>query len=173
MNPSSQTDVTPSLHRAGRAAFCAAEKFPPSSWWKRRSLASKASTVPSTLSSQLLPTLRSAARVWRIAKSAATGREAPLHGIPISLKDNFWTKGVRTTAGSKILEDFVPAADSDVALRLERAGAILLGKTNMHEFAYGITSENPHFGAVRNPWAPERISGRVQRRFGGERWRPE
>lgn len=77
----------------------------------------------------------------------------PLHGIPISLKDNFWTRGIRTTGGSKILKDFVPPRDSDVGARLAEAGAILVGKTNMHEFAYGITSENPHYGAVRNPWA--------------------
>lgn len=85
--------------------------------------------------------------------------KGPLHGIPISLKDNFWTRGVRTTAGSKILADFVPDQDSDVAAALARAGAILLGKTNMHEFAYGITSENPHYGTPRNPWARERITG--------------
>ena len=83
----------------------------------------------------------------------------PLHGIPISLKDNFWTRGIRTTAGSKILADFVPEADSDVAEKLARAGAILLGKTNMHEFAYGITGENPHYGSSRNPWARDRITG--------------
>ena len=83
----------------------------------------------------------------------------PLHGIPISLKDNFWTRGIRTTAGSKILADFVPESDSDVARMLASAGAILLGKTNMHEFAYGITGENPHYGSSRNPWARERISG--------------
>ena len=83
----------------------------------------------------------------------------PLHGIPISLKDNFWTRGIRSTAGSKILANFVPNEDSDVASRLARVGAILLGKTNMHEFAYGITNENPHYGPVRNPWAQERISG--------------
>jgi aspartyl-tRNA(Asn)/glutamyl-tRNA(Gln) amidotransferase subunit A len=82
-----------------------------------------------------------------------------LHGIPISLKDNFWTRGIRTTAGSKILGNFVPRHDSDVAATLARADAILLGKTNMHEFAYGITSENPHFGSVHNPWAQDRISG--------------
>jgi aspartyl-tRNA(Asn)/glutamyl-tRNA(Gln) amidotransferase subunit A len=87
------------------------------------------------------------------------GARSPLYGIPICLKDNFWTKGVRTTAGSKILGDFVPDADSDVAIRLAQAGAILLGKTNMHEFAYGITSENPHYGSVRNPRARDRISG--------------
>jgi aspartyl-tRNA(Asn)/glutamyl-tRNA(Gln) amidotransferase subunit A len=83
----------------------------------------------------------------------------PLHGIPISLKDNFWTRGIRTTAGSKILADFVPQADSDIAVMLARVGAILLGKTNMHEFAYGITGENPHYGSSRNPWARDRISG--------------
>jgi aspartyl-tRNA(Asn)/glutamyl-tRNA(Gln) amidotransferase subunit A len=83
----------------------------------------------------------------------------PLCGIPMSLKDNFWTRGIRTTAGSKILGKFVPEQDSDVALRLARAGAILLGKTNMHEFAYGITNDNPHFGPARNPWNHERITG--------------
>lgn len=82
-----------------------------------------------------------------------------LHGVPIALKDNFWTRGIRTTAGSKILADFVPDKDSDVAARLSRAGAILLGKTNMHEFAYGITGYNPHFGTPRNPWASDRITG--------------
>jgi len=87
------------------------------------------------------------------------GPRSPLHGIPISLKDNFLTRGIRTTAGSKILADFVPKTDSDVAVKLARAGAILLGKTNMHEFAYGITGENPHYGSSRNPWARERISG--------------
>jgi aspartyl-tRNA(Asn)/glutamyl-tRNA(Gln) amidotransferase subunit A len=85
--------------------------------------------------------------------------KTPLYGIPIALKDNFYTRGIRTTAGSKILGDFVPKEDSDVAARLASAGAILLGKTNMHEFAYGITSENPHYGPVHNPWALERISG--------------
>jgi aspartyl-tRNA(Asn)/glutamyl-tRNA(Gln) amidotransferase subunit A len=83
----------------------------------------------------------------------------PLHGIPVSLKDNFWTRGIPTTAGSKILAGFVPRADSDVARKVARAGAILLGKTNMHEFAYGITGENPHYGPSCNPWAPDRISG--------------
>jgi aspartyl-tRNA(Asn)/glutamyl-tRNA(Gln) amidotransferase subunit A len=88
-----------------------------------------------------------------------SGPRGPLHGIPVSLKDNIWTRGIRTTAGSKILADFVPNRDSDVADALARAGAILLGKTNMHEFAYGITSENPHFGPSRNPWARDRMTG--------------
>jgi len=85
--------------------------------------------------------------------------KSPLHGIPIALKDNFYTRGTRTTAGSRILAGFIPKQDSEAAKRLAAAGAILLGKTNMHEFAYGITSENPHYGPVHNPWALERISG--------------
>jgi aspartyl-tRNA(Asn)/glutamyl-tRNA(Gln) amidotransferase subunit A len=83
----------------------------------------------------------------------------PLHGIPISLKDNFCTRGILTTAGSKILAGFVPGKDSDVSMALSSAGAILLGKTNMHEFAYGITGENPHYGTPRNPWDTARITG--------------
>jgi len=83
----------------------------------------------------------------------------PLHGVPISIKDNIETRGLRTTAGSKILADFVPQQDADVVRALRRAGAIIIGKTNMHEFAYGITSENPHYGAVRNPWDKNRVSG--------------
>jgi aspartyl-tRNA(Asn)/glutamyl-tRNA(Gln) amidotransferase subunit A len=83
----------------------------------------------------------------------------PLHGIPLSLKDNIYTAGIRTTAGSKILRDFVPLHDAPVVTALKKAGAILLGKTNMHEFAYGVTSNNPHYGPVRNPWDERRIAG--------------
>jgi aspartyl-tRNA(Asn)/glutamyl-tRNA(Gln) amidotransferase subunit A len=95
----------------------------------------------------------------RAKRGNETGPNSPLFGIPISLKDNFWTQGIRTTAGSKILANFVPKQDSDVAARLTGTGAILLGKTNMHEFAYGITNDNPHYGAVHNPWALSRIPG--------------
>ena len=83
----------------------------------------------------------------------------PLLGIPITLKDNIWTRGIRSTAGSKILRDFVPPEDSTVARKLSRAGAILIGKTNLNEFAYGITGGNAHYGPVHNPWALDRISG--------------
>lgn len=83
----------------------------------------------------------------------------PMHGVPIAHKDLVYTKGVRTTGGSKIFKDFVPDHDADIAISLERAGTVMVGKTNLHEFAYGITSNNPHFGAVRNPWDTERIPG--------------
>jgi len=83
----------------------------------------------------------------------------PLHGIPISLKDNIYTKGIRTTAGSKILKDFIPKEDAAVIGQLREAGVVMLGKTNMHEFAYGVTSNNPHYGPVRNPWDLARIAG--------------
>jgi Asp-tRNA(Asn)/Glu-tRNA(Gln) amidotransferase A subunit family amidase len=83
----------------------------------------------------------------------------PLHGIPIAHKDAFFTKGVRTTAGSKILADFVPDRDADIVTRLNDAGAVVLGKTGLHELCHGITSNNPHYGAVLNPWNTERIPG--------------
>jgi aspartyl-tRNA(Asn)/glutamyl-tRNA(Gln) amidotransferase subunit A len=83
----------------------------------------------------------------------------PLHGIPVAVKDNFCTRGVRTTCGAKIFADHVPQKDAAVVERLQAAGAVLVGKTNMHELAYGITSANPHFGAVRNPRDTERIPG--------------
>lgn len=83
----------------------------------------------------------------------------PLHGVPISLKDNIYTKDVRTTAGSKILKDFIPKEDASVVAQVREAGAVLLGKTNLHEFAYGVTTNNPHFGPTRNPWDLSRIPG--------------
>ncbi len=83
----------------------------------------------------------------------------PLHGIPIGLKDIFYVSGIRNTAGSKIFDQFVPAYDSAVALKLKKAGAILLGKLNLHQFAYGPTGENPDYGDMHNPWDAERIAG--------------
>lgn len=83
----------------------------------------------------------------------------PLHGIPITLKDLFSTAGIRTTAGSKILRSFIPRGNAAVVDRLYEAGAVLLGKTNLHEFAYGVTTNNPHYGPVHNPWDLKRVSG--------------
>lgn len=83
----------------------------------------------------------------------------PLHGIPIALKDLFDTAGVRTTAASALFKDRVPDQDAEVVRRLKAAGAVLLGKTNMHEFAYGGTSLVTYFGGVHNPWQREHIAG--------------
>ena len=71
----------------------------------------------------------------------------PLHGIPVAHKDAFYTKGVRTTAGTKILSDFVPEEDADLVERLRKAGTIMIGKTNLHELCHGITSNNPQYAA--------------------------
>jgi aspartyl-tRNA(Asn)/glutamyl-tRNA(Gln) amidotransferase subunit A len=83
----------------------------------------------------------------------------PLHGIPVAVKDIFATRGVRTTAGSKLLANWKPEYDATVIRRLRAAGAVLIGKTNLHEFSYGVTSDNPFYGAVRNPWDPRRVAG--------------
>jgi aspartyl-tRNA(Asn)/glutamyl-tRNA(Gln) amidotransferase subunit A len=83
----------------------------------------------------------------------------PLEGIPVAIKDNLYTQGVRTTAGSKVLRDFIPQYDATAIARLKSAGAVLLGKTNLHEFAYGVTTGNPHYGPAHNPWGVDRIPG--------------
>ena len=83
----------------------------------------------------------------------------PLHGVPVGLKDLFAIQGVRLTCGSKILAQHVAARHATVTQRLEEAGAIVLGTLNMHEFAWGATSINPHYGTPRNPWDTERIPG--------------
>ena len=83
----------------------------------------------------------------------------PLHGIPIALKDNIDTAGIRTTAASELFKDRVPSEDAEVVRRLKDAGAVILGKLNLHEFAYGGTSDVTYFGAVHNPWALDHISG--------------
>ncbi len=88
------------------------------------------------------------------------GRDlGPLHGIPVAFKDLYHTQGVRSTNGSKLFEDFVPEEDATVVKKLRAAGAISIGKLNQHELAYGISSNNPWFGPVRNPWQPECIAG--------------
>jgi len=83
----------------------------------------------------------------------------PLHGIPLALKDLIDTAGVRTTAASALFKDRIPAEDAEVVRRLKNAGAVLLGKHNMHEFAYGGSSMISYYGAVHNPWNPAHIAG--------------
>src|SRR3989454_6678442 len=83
----------------------------------------------------------------------------PLHGIPIALKDNIDTAGIRTTGASELFKDRIPSEDAEVARRLKTAGAIVLGKLNLHEFAYGGSSTVTYFGTMHNPWAPDRVTG--------------
>lgn len=82
-----------------------------------------------------------------------------LQGLPIAVKDLYNTKGIRTTGGSKFFEDYVPSEDAVVVDKIKKAGAQIIGKTNTHEIALGVTNNNPHFGACRNPWDISRIPG--------------
>src|SRR5690606_35994719 len=103
---------------------------------------------------------RARADAKRAAEELATGRaRGPLHGIPIGLKDLYETAGIRTTGGAKVHADHVPAEDCTVARRLRGAGTILLGKLATHEYAYGVTTTNPHYGPTRNPWNLDHIPG--------------
>ncbi|SFA54410.1 aspartyl-tRNA(Asn)/glutamyl-tRNA(Gln) amidotransferase subunit A [Parageobacillus thermantarcticus] len=83
----------------------------------------------------------------------------PLHGIPIAIKDIIYVANEITTMGSKIHRNFRPSYNATVIDKLSEAGAVFLGKLNLHEYAWGATNNNPHFGPARNPWDPERISG--------------
>ncbi|MEW2501112.1 amidase [Amycolatopsis sp. NPDC047767] len=87
------------------------------------------------------------------------GTARPLEGVPVLVKDLIDTEGLRTTYGSAMFADHVPAADAEAVAVLRRAGAIVLGKTATHEFAWGVTTDNPHFGPTRNPWDPSRTPG--------------
>jgi aspartyl-tRNA(Asn)/glutamyl-tRNA(Gln) amidotransferase subunit A len=103
---------------------------------------------------------RARADARRADSEIAAGHwRGPFHGVPVALKDLCYTSGIRTTGGAKILADFVPTYDATVWTRLAEAGAVLLGKLNLHEFANGASSSNPHFGFVRNPYNLEHIPG--------------
>ena len=93
------------------------------------------------------------------AEAAAGHFRGPLHGVPIAVKDNIDTAGIRTTVGSAVFDDRVPAEDAFVVKRLKEAGALVLGKANMHEFAMGGSSATSYFGPVHNPWALDRVPG--------------
>lgn len=118
-------------------------------------------TLNPVLNAYLAITEDSAVAAARKAEREITkgNYRGPLHGIPFSIKDNIAVKGVTTTAGSKILSDWVPDFDATVVEKLKEAGAIILGKTNMHEWAKGSNSINPFYGTSRNPWDTTRVPG--------------
>jgi Asp-tRNA(Asn)/Glu-tRNA(Gln) amidotransferase A subunit family amidase len=91
--------------------------------------------------------------------AAGQGNELPLAGVPLAVKDSYWTKGIRTTGGTKVFANFVPDEDATVVARLKAAGCVVVGKSAMHEMAYGFTSRNPHYGDCLNPWDTTRIPG--------------
>ncbi len=107
----------------------------------------------------LLPEHARAAAQRAEAQIQSGNYRGPLHGIPVGLKDLFNTAGVRTTSGSRLFDTYIPPQDCTVAARFQQAGAILLGKLNMHQFAYGPTGENFDYGHMHNPWNPEMITG--------------
>ena len=98
------------------------------------------------------------ARAAAAAEEARPG-EGPLSGVVVSVKDNIDTAGIRTTRGSNWFADHIPNQDATVVQRLRRAGAIIIGKDNLHEFAFGATSQNPHHGLCRNAWNPQALPG--------------
>lgn len=100
------------------------------------------------------------AQARELEEEAARGHfRSPLHGIPISIKDVFDTKGHPTTGGSNVFKDWMSDKDATVVSKLKEAGAVIIGKNNLHEFCWGGTTENLHYGPSRNPWNPEKIPG--------------
>jgi aspartyl-tRNA(Asn)/glutamyl-tRNA(Gln) amidotransferase subunit A len=122
---------------------------------------SRIDTINQTINAFVTVTADDARRAAKTAEEEIRGGKyrGPLHGVPLGIKDMVNTAGVRTTYGSTIFRSNVPEKDAFVVSRLKQAGAIVLGKTNTHEFALGVTTNNVHYGATRNPWALDRVPG--------------
>src|SRR5688572_855103 len=95
----------------------------------------------------------------RADEKIARGEDLPLLGVPISIKDNFCTTGIKTTASSKVLEDFIPPYDATVVKKLKEAGAVILGKTNLDAWAHGSSTETSDYGTTKNPWNIKHLPG--------------
>jgi aspartyl-tRNA(Asn)/glutamyl-tRNA(Gln) amidotransferase subunit A len=121
----------------------------------------RTSALEPRIHAYITPTFDEAMAAARVAEREILAGQyrGPLHGIPVALKDNCWTQGVKTTAGAKLLADFVPTEDATVVAKLRAAGAVITGKLNMHELAMGGTTVNPHYGTTHNPWGLDRIPG--------------
>ena len=126
----------------------------------RAALARIEQTNTSLNAFNLIATERALERAGQVDRQRASGAAlGPLAGVPVALKDNLCVRGVRTTASSRILDNFIPPYDATVVERLESAGAVIVGKTNCDEFAMGSSNENSAYGPVRNPWAIDRTPG--------------
>ncbi len=125
----------------------------------RRALACIAQLDPELHAFNTVVADRALAQAESIDRQIGQWRNAPLAGVPVALKDNLCTRGIRTTASSRILERYVPPYDATVVARLEAAGAVIVGKTNCDEFAMGSSNENSAFGPTRNPWSLDRTPG--------------
>ena len=158
MSRDSQDSAVPSTARALSAAYRAGSLSPLTAV---RSFLSRIESLDPALNCFITVLGDSAAKAAEESERRlkAGNPIGPLDGIPVAVKDLIYIEGVRCTAGSKILRDNVAPYDAGVVRRLRAAGAVLIGTTNLHEFAAGVTGVNPHFGAVKNPWDLSRVSG--------------
>jgi aspartyl-tRNA(Asn)/glutamyl-tRNA(Gln) amidotransferase subunit A len=158
VSPASLADILDSNARAIRDAIAAGSV---SAVEVCRTAIERLHTVNGTLNAfNLIAADRALERAAEIDRRRVGGDvPGPLAGVPIALKDNLCVRGMRTTASSRILEQFVPPYDATTVQRIERAGGVIVGKTNCDEFAMGSSNENSAFGPVRNPWATDRTPG--------------